>query len=42
MLLNILQCTEQLLTTKNYLAQNVNIDKAEKSCPEVSPEEFRW
>lgn len=32
MLLTILQCTSQPATTNNYLAQDINRAKAEKSC----------
>ena len=32
MLLNILQCTGWLPTTKNYLAPNINSAKVEKPC----------
>lgn len=32
MCLNILQCTGQSATTKDYLIQTINSEKAEKSC----------
>ena len=36
MLLNMLQCTGQLPTAKNYQPQIVSSDKAEKSCFKVN------